>query len=355
MSRALRIAHVAPVATTIPASKNGSVELVTALLTDELVARGHDVTLFATGHTKTRAKLHATFDVGYLEDPHGLWPWEMSELMNLAAACERFRDFDVIHYQGAYFPMSIAFSRLVTIPMVHTLHHQPLQSQIAMWRRYPDTHYVAISDYQASALTGLNSVTTIMHGIDTQNFPVGVAPQDYVVFLGRFTPGKGVLQAIEVAKRAGVRLLMAAPENDYYRAEIAPHVDGKLIQHVGELDFAGKTALLASARAMIYPVQEGEPFGLVLAEAMACGTPVVALDRGAVREIVRDGVSGYVFDDLDQLIAGLPRVDQLDRTRVREHAVKYFDVRAMVDGYERLYERLVAGSQQLPVASRAVG
>jgi glycosyltransferase involved in cell wall biosynthesis len=339
-TRALRIAHVGPVATTIPAAKNGSVELITALLTDELVARGHDVTLFGTGHTQTRAKLHATFEVGYLEDPHGLWPWEMCELINLAAACERFRDFDLLHYQGAYFPMSIAFSRLIPIPMVHTLHHQPLASQIAMWRRYPDTHYVAISDYQASVLTGLNSVTTIMHGIDTHNFVFGAEPQDHLVFLGRFTPGKGVLEAIEVAKRSNTPLLMAAPENDYYRAVVAPHVDGRLVSYLGELDFAGKTKLLAGARALLYPVQEGEPFGLVLVEAMACGTPVIALRRGAVSEVVRDGVSGYAFDTLDELIAGLPKVYELDRARVRQHAIDHFDVRSMVDGYEQLYLRL---------------
>jgi glycosyltransferase involved in cell wall biosynthesis len=342
MTRRLRIAHVGPVATTIPASKNGSVELITALLTDELVARGHDVTLFATGHTQTRAKLHSTFPVGYLEDPHGLWPWEMCELINLAAACERYREFDLLHYQGAYFPMSIAFSRLVPIPMVQTLHHQPLASQVGMWQRYPDTHYVAISRYQASALTGLNSVTTVMHGVDTNNFPFGATAEDYLVFLGRFTPGKGVLEAIEVARRSRTRLLLAAPESDYYHACVAPHVDGELVRYVGELDFTGKTKLLAGARALLYPIQEGEPFGLVLVEAMACGTPVVALRRGAVPEIIEDGVSGYCFETLDALIDGLPRAYALDRARVRRYAVQHFDVRAMVDGYETLYQRIAA-------------
>jgi glycosyltransferase involved in cell wall biosynthesis len=336
----LRIGHVGPVATTIPAAKNGSVELVTALITDELVKRKHDVTLFATGHTQTSAKLHSVFPRGYLEDPHGLWPWELCELMNLTAACERHRDFDVLHYQGAYYPLSVALSRLVSIPMVHTLHHQPLPSQVDMWRRYPDTHYVAISNFQAHALDGFSSVTTIPHGIDTKNFQFGAEPEDYIVFLGRFTPGKGVLEAIEIARRANTRLLLAAPDCEYYRTTIAPHVDGKLVQWVGELDFAGKTKLLQKAKALVYPVQEGEPFGLVLVEAMACGTPVAALNKGAVPEVVREGVSGYVFETVDDLVEGLPKVYALDRVPVRRHVVENFDVARMVDAYERLYLRI---------------
>jgi glycosyltransferase involved in cell wall biosynthesis len=341
MTKRLRIAHVGPVATTIPAPKNGSVELVTASLTDGLLELGHDVTLFSTGLTRTKAKLHATFPVGYIEDPHGLWPWEMVELMNVSAACERWQEFDLIHYQGSYYPLSIVFSKLVPIPIVQTLHHQPVAAQVAMWQRYRDTHYVAISDYQASALVGLNSVTTIRHGVDSNNFVFGNTPEDYLVFLGRFTPGKGVLEAVEVARRTGTRLLMAAPESDYYRSAIAPHVDGDLVQYVGELDFPAKTRLLAGARALLYPVQEGEPFGLVLIEAMACGTPVIALKRGAVAEIVRDGVSGYAFDTLTELIAGLPRVYALDRAKVREHVVKHFDATRMVREYESLYLKLV--------------
>jgi glycosyltransferase involved in cell wall biosynthesis len=340
MTRRLRIAHVGPVATTIPAAKNGSVELVTALITDELVRRGHDVTLFATGHTQTTAKLHAVFTRGYLEDPHGLWPWELCELMNLTAACERHAEFDVLHYQGAYYPLSVALSRLVPIPMVHTLHHQPLPSQVDMWRRYPDTHYVAISQFQAGALKGFPSVTTIPHGIDTQNFELGAAPGDYLMFLGRFTAGKGVLEAIEVARRTRTKIVLAAPDCEYYRQTIAPHVDGELVQYVGELDFASKTRALCGAKALIYPVQQGEPFGLVLVEAMACGTPVAALDRGAVPEIVKPGVSGYAFRSLDDLIEGLPRVYALPREQVRRHALENFDVMHMVDGYERLYRRL---------------
>jgi len=341
MTRPLRVGLIAPVTTAIPAPKNGSVERVTSLLCEGLVQRGHDVSLFAVAGTQTRAKLHARFEVGYWDDPHGMWPWEMCELYNVAAAFERAAELDVIHYQGAYFPMSAAFSRLSAVPVVHTIHHQPVPPELQLFRQYPDTHYVALSDYQARAMTGLSSVTTVMHGLDTHNFAFGNRPEDYLVFLGRFTPGKGALQAIEVARRAQTRLLMAAPDSDYYRTTIAPHVDGQRVQYLGELDFAAKTALLRGARALLYPVQEGEPFGLVLVEAMACGTPVAALRRGAVPELVEEGLGGHTFDSLEQLISGLPRVYALDRCAVRAHAVARFDAKRMVEDYERLYERVV--------------
>jgi glycosyltransferase involved in cell wall biosynthesis len=341
MTRPLRIALVGPVATSIPAAKSGSVEHITALLCDGLSARGHQVTLFGVAGAHTAAALHATFPRGYVDDPHSVWPWEMAELLNVAAACERSATFDVIHYQGAYFPMSLAFTRLVTVPMVHTLHHQPPASQVRLMQLYPEAHFVALSQHQAAALSGFQSVSVIPHGLDTQRFGVAPHRDDYLVFLGRFTPGKGALAAIDVARRTGLRLLMAAAENDYYRAHIAQHVDGAHIQYVGELDFAAKTQLLARAQALLYPVQEAEPFGLVLVEAMACGTPVAALRCGAVPELVADGVSGYVFDNLDALVQGLPRVIALDRSGVRAHAVQHFDSATMVARHEALYRRLV--------------
>lgn len=341
MTAPLRIALVGPVATTVPAAKSGSVEQITQLLCDGLVARGHQVTLFGVAGSRTDASLHATFERGYVDDPHGMWPWEMGELLNVAAAAERHAAFDVIHYQGAYFPMSLAFSRLVSVPTVQTLHHQPHPSQLRLLQHYPEAHYVAISQHQAQALTGLRDVSIIPHGLEIARFPFGEAPEDYVVFLGRFIPGKGALEAIELARRAGVRLRMAAAETNYYREHIAPHVDGEQTQYLGELDFAAKTQLLANASALIYPVQVPEPFGLVLVEAMACGTPVAALRCGAVAELVEDGLSGMTFDNPDSLVGGLPRVFALDRARVRAHAQRHFDAVRMVEAHEVLYQRLV--------------
>jgi glycosyltransferase involved in cell wall biosynthesis len=336
----MRIAHIAPVATTIPPPKSGSVETMTSLLTEGLVSRGHDVTLYATADSTTSARLNAIYPHGYWHDEH-MWPWELYEMLNLAAAVERAADYDIIHYEAAYYPMSLAFARLSPTPIVQTLHHSPSAAEIKLWSRYPEAPFVAISKEQARLLVGLNVVDTVLHGIDTDNFTFQAKPDDYLLFLGRFTEGKGVLQAIEIAKRLGLRLILAAAEGEYYREKIAPHVDGRNIVYYGEADFDAKVKLYGGARALLYPIQAREPFGLVLAEAMACGTPVAALDRGAVREVVDEGVTGMVFDDLEQMANDLPRVFDLDRRRVRERAVERFGVARMVNGYIEVYTRLV--------------
>jgi len=336
----LRIAHVAPVATSIPPPKSGSVETMTSLLTEGLVARGHDVTPVATATSKTAAKPHATYPRGYNEDPE-MWPWELHEMLNLAAAVERAAEFDIIHYEAEYYPMSLAFTRLSPAPVVQTLHYSPGRSEIELWKRYPEAPFVAISSEQARVLDGLNVAGTVMHGIDTEGFAFRADPDDYVLFLGRFTEGKGVLQAIDVAQQAGQRLVLAAAENDYYRRAVAPRVDGSQIVYAGEVDSSTKVKLYSGARALLYPVQTPEPFGLVLAEAMACGTPVATLDCGAVREVVDEGVTGLVFADLTGMADGLSRVFALDRRRVRERAVDKFGVRRMVDEYVAVYRHIM--------------
>ncbi len=336
----MRIAHIAPVATTIPPPKSGSVETMTSLLTEGLVARGHDVTLYATADSTTSARLNAIYPHGYWHDEN-MWPWELYEMLNLAAAVERSGEYDIIHYEAAYYPMSLAFARLSPTPIVQTLHHSPSSAEVGLWSRYPEAPFVAISQEQARLLVGLNVVDTVLHGIDTDSFTFQARPDDYLLFLGRFTEGKGVLQAIEIAKRVGMRLILAAAEGEYYREKIAPHVDGGNIVYYGEADFAAKVKLYGGARALLYPIQAREPFGLVLAEAMACGTPVAALDRGAGREVVDEGITGMVFENLEQMANDLPRVFDFDRRRVRERAVARFGVARMVDEYVAVYSRLV--------------
>ena len=272
-----------------------------------------------------------------------MWPWELYEMLNIAAAVERAREFDLIHYEANYYPMSLAFTRVSTTPIVQTLHHAPRPSEIALWRRYPEAPFIAISQEQARLLSGLNVVGVVLHSVETDRFAFQERPDDYLLFLGRFTEGKGVLQAIEIARRVGMKLVLAAAEDDYYRDKVAPHVDGTQILYAGEADFPTKVKLYGRARALLYPIQAREPFGLVLAEAMACGTPVAALDRGAVREVVDESLTGMIFNDLDQMADGLPRVLRLDRRRVRDQAVKRFGVNRMVDEYLAVYQQVVAG------------
>jgi glycosyltransferase involved in cell wall biosynthesis len=342
VSPPLRIAQIGPVATSTPPPKSGSIETLTSLLTEGLVKRGFDVTLFATGDSTTSAKLHAIFPEGYWHDER-LWPWELCEMLNLAAAVERAADFDLIHYQAAYYPMSLAFTRLCPTPILQTLHHAPSPDEVRLWSGYPEAPFVAISHEQARRLEGLNVIDVVLHGIDTDSFKFREQPDDYLLFLGRFSAGKGVLQAIEVAKRVGMRLVLAAAEEEYYRQEIAPHVDGVNVVYYGEAEHDAKVELYGGARVLVYPVQTPEPFGLVLAEAMACGTPVAALDMGAVREVVEDGVTGIVYSDLDEMVSGLGRALALDRRTVRERSVARFGSERMVDEYAAVYRRMVGG------------
>ncbi len=345
----MRIALVAPVAQSVPPARSGSIEAVTDLLARGLVARGHDVTLFAAGSSETPAKLHAIFREGYHAD-EALWPWELCELFNLAAAVERASAFDVIHAQAEYAPLGLAFARLSPAPVVHTVHHWPTDPEIALWSRYPEAPFIAVSAAQAQRLAGLTVAGVVHHAVDPAGLPYRPDPDDYLLFLGRFTAGKGVLEAIDAARRSGMRLVLAAADNDYYREVVAPFVDGDGVVYRGEVDPAGRAALLGGARALLYPVQSEEPFGLVLAEAMTCGTPVAALDRGAVGELLDDGVTGRAFDSLEELAAGIPRIITFDRAQVRARALARFHPDRMVEGYARIYAALAAAGPDLPAS-----
>ena len=340
MARPLRIAQVAPIASAVTPTSTGSIEQLVFLLTEELQRRGHQVTLFATGDSQTSARLEATYPRGYGDDPD-LWNWQLHETMHVASAFERAREFDVIHSHVYHY--ALPFTRLTGTPVVHSYHVIPDDDVVRLYARYREASVVAISRYQEGFFKGSSSVAVIPHGVDIDAFPFRAAKGDYLLFLGRILRGKGVVEAVRLARLTGMRLVIAGPKNeedDYFRSEVAPLVDGRAVVYRGPVSPGERNRLLGGAAALVYPIAAPEPFGLVLIEAMACGTPVAAFARGAVPEIVENGVTGYGADDLGSLAAVMPAVLALDRTRVREAAARRFDYRQMVDRYVRVYERL---------------
>jgi glycosyltransferase involved in cell wall biosynthesis len=348
MSEQLRIAQIVPLAAPVTPKSTGSIEQLAYLLTEELVRRGHAVTLFAAGNSRTSAELHAVYPRGYEEDDD-LWSWEFHETLNVAAAFEQSREFDVIH--SHVYHHALPFVRLVETPVVHSYHVLPDDDVARCYARYPEARVAAISHYQRGFFPGNPRVDVIPHGIDVAAFPFNPKGGDYLLFLGRMLAAKGPAEAIAIAKKVGMRLVLAGPreeeEEEHFASRVLPHVDGRYVEYVGPVDARERGRLLAGAAALVYPIQDPEPFGLVLVEAMACGTPVLAVGIGAVPEIVEDGVSGYHAAEVDRLAELVPDALALDRRRVRRAAVERFDYRRMVDDYEALYRRLAAEKPRL--------
>lgn len=339
MSERLRIAQIAPIAHPVRRDAGDSVEQLVSLLCEELVRRGHDVTLFAAGDSVTSARLAAVYSHGYEHD-EALWDWRLHESLNAAAAFERADDFDVIHCHAYHF--ALPFTRLVKTPVVQSYHVEADPDIFDAYRRYPEVCVVAVSEWQRSTLAGLRHVTVIRHGIDTAAFPFAAERGEHLIFLGRMIADKDPLQAIQLARMAELPLVLAGPPTDYFEEAVRPLVDGERVRYVGPVDHGRRNELLAGAAALLLPLAYPEPFGLVMIEAMACGTPVVATGIGAVPEIVEPGLTGYHAPSPEALADCVPRALQLDRARVRARAVERFDFRRMVDEHETLYERLVA-------------
>jgi glycosyltransferase involved in cell wall biosynthesis len=332
--RPLRIALVAPVGGPVRPGVGESVEQLVALLADELVRRGHQVTLFATGDSETSAELRFLFDHGYEFDEE-LWDWQFTESLHVAHAYSQASEFDVIHNHSYHFALPL--TPFVAVPNVQTHHVEMSPAIVREFRRAEQIELVVVSRFQARHFDGRPNVHLIHHGIETGAFPFGAGEGGYLLFLGRMIRDKGPVEAIEVAKRAGLPLVLAGPAEEGFDDRVAPLVDGRDVTYVGRVDSHERNRLLANATALLYPLLYGEPFGLVTVEAMACGTPIVGTRVGAVPEIVDDGVTGFLADSWEQMAELVPRAAELDRRAVRERAVERFDFTRMVDDHELLY------------------
>lgn len=334
----MRIAMLAPIAWRTPPRHYGPWELVTSLLTEALVERGVDVTLFATQDSVTAGALEAVVPAPYNDDPSiDAKVWEFRHLAHLFERADRF---DLIHNQ-ADFPAH-AFARLTATPMVTTIHGFSSERILPMYLPYQDrVHFVAIS--AADRHPALRYAATIHHGIRMAEFPFDAEGGEDLLFFGRIHPDKGAAEAIAAARASGRSLDMygIVQDADYHESAVAPHVDGISIRYHGAVGGAARVRALGRARALLHLINFEEPFGLSVIEAMACGTPVIAMRRGSMPELIDDGVTGFLVDSVAEAVAAINRVDTLDRAVVRQSAMARFDIGRMADAYITLYRRIL--------------
>lgn len=329
---------LAPIAWRTPPRHYGPWELFASLLADGLVSLGHDVTLFATRDSATTGRLHGTVARGWSED--GDVDPKVAECTHIAEVFERAGEFDIIHNGFDFLPLT--YSGLVATPVVTTIHGFSSPRIVPVYERYDaTTTYVAISDADRHPL--LHYAATIHHGIDVDAFGVHPDPGDHLLFFGRIHPDKGTAHAIEVARRAGRRLVIAGIVHDesYFRDAVAPHIDGDRVQFIGPVAAADRADVLGRAHALLHLIDFDEPFGFSVVEAMACGTPVVAHDRGSMGEIVEHGVTGFLVGDVGEAVDVIESVGALDRAAIRARTVARFDRTTMARKYESVYRSIL--------------
>lgn len=347
----MRIAIVAPPFIPVPPVAYGGTELFVAQLAEGLVSGGHHVIVYANGDSRVRCDLRWLY-------PNGDWPPvdpTAAHLKNVDHTAWAIRDAaqsaDVVHLNDV---IGLPFTRFVDVPVVLTMHHPHEPVLSAMYERYTRVEYVAISDAQARG-EPMAQITVVHHGLRLADYIFKDTKEDYLAFLGRIVPCKGAHAAIAVARRAGLRLKLAGEVQpmyeQYWRDEVLPHIDGDQIQYLGEADDTLKIELLSGARALLFPIEWEEPFGLVMIEALACGTPVLAFEGGAVEEIVRDGVSGWICRDVAEM-AARTAAPGISPKSCRSWVSSHFSRERMVDGYVDVYRRALSG-REYPVAQEA--
>ena len=336
----IRIAILSPVSWRTPPRHYGPWESVVSLLTEELVRLGLDVTLFATADSQTKGKLVAVCPRPYSEDP-AVIP-KVAECLHISEVFERSADFDLIHNHFDFLPLS--YSGLVETPVISTIHGFSSASIIPVYRKYNARgHYVAISESDKSPQ--LDYIATIHHGIDISQFAFSGAKGKYLLFFGRIHPDKGVREAIEVARRVGIKLVIAGiiQDHDYFATQVEPHIDGTAVEYLGSIGQHRKADVLGAAQALLHLISFDEPFGLSLIEAMACGTPVIAFRRGSMAEIIRHGETGYIVDDIDEAVQAVAAAETIDRSACRADVEQRFTNTRMARDYIRVYEQILNG------------
>jgi glycosyltransferase involved in cell wall biosynthesis len=340
----MRIAQIAPLWERVPPFRYGGIELIVNLLTEELVRRGHEVTLFASGDSLTTAQLHSVHDRALRLDEQIKEPGVYEQLI-LSRVYHQAEQFDVIHSHVGC--IALPYCELVKTPTLHTLHGIFTADSEKLFQEFATQAFVSISDAQRQPQPGLNYIHTVYNSIDLDVYPFFEKPSEpaYLAFVGRMSPEKGPKEAIEIARATGYPLKMAGKidpvDRSYYDEQLKPLIDGKQIQYLGEVSHEEKVELLGNASVTLFPITWREPFGLVMIESMATGTPVVAMGLGSVPEVIAHGKTGFVCESLEQLVAAVSDTMKLDRTLCRDYVVNRFSIKTMVDEYERCYEMLL--------------
>jgi glycosyltransferase involved in cell wall biosynthesis len=334
----LRVAVLAPISWRVPPRHYGPWEQFASLLTEGLVARGVDVTLFATADSLTSGRLASVVARAYSEDPD-MEP-KVAECLHIAHAFERAGEFDIIHNSFDFLPLT--YTGLVETPVLTTIHGFSSDRILPVYQRYNEsTDYVAISD--ADRHPSLDYLATIHHGIDTDAFSLHPSSGGYLLFFGRIHSDKGTVEAIDIALAAGLPLVIAGIVQDqqYFDERVAPRLDGERVSFIGAVSTQERSELLGGAHALLHPIGFDEPFGYSVVEAMACGTPVVAFRRGSMAELIEDGKTGFLVDDVTGAVAAVGHAATLDRAAIRAQAVARFGIVRMVDDYIRAYAELL--------------
>ncbi len=358
----MKIGQIAPLYESVPPKAYGGTERIIALLTDELVARGHDVTLFASGDSATSARLHATRAKALRLDPAPYKSEIAAHLAMLAEVRRQAGEFDILHFHLSHFMHFPFFEHMAqsTVTTPHgRLDYVDLPGAYAQW---PDFPMVSISLRQRAPLAEANWIANIYHGLPLDQYmplspSLRTRERPYLAFLGRLSRDKRPDRAIEIARRSGLRLKIAAKIGDrdrgYYKRFVEPLIDGDTITYLGEVDESGKAELLGNAKALLFPIDWPEPFGLAVIEAMAFGTPVIAWREGAMSEVVDDGVSGFLVATMGDAVRSVDRLEGLDRALVRSTYERRFAATRMVDEYEQVYRRQLRAGSEKPRMQRA--